>query len=286
MYNKQDCISNTITSVLDQTYRNFELIIVNDGSTDNSLDVALSFQDERIRVLSKSNGGVSQARNFGIDNAIGEFIFLLDADDLIKNDCLETLINLNSSYPTLNVFCANFDMTSADLMTSQSVCSLTLDGLLSAPDKLIWQKKLFLRTGNVLFRKECIKSVGYFNESIHFFEDMDFFLRFIKCFSVVYSPKVVLTYILENNELSVKPVSYENDWISHVSFKGKSLHEMLIIASVFYFSCSKRIANGDYINVLKFVKRHFFYTPIILLSIIIKLIYKIRNGLSKIYSLS
>lgn len=66
LYNKQDCIRNTVQSVLNQTFPDFEINIVDDGSTDRSLEIARQFDDPRIRVFSKPNGGVSSARNYGI----------------------------------------------------------------------------------------------------------------------------------------------------------------------------------------------------------------------------
>jgi glycosyltransferase involved in cell wall biosynthesis len=91
LYNKENSIHKTIISVLDQSFTDFELLIIDDGSKDDSLNVVSKINDARLVVHSKVNGGVSEARNFGIEKSNGEFIFLLDADDLIKKDCLTTL---------------------------------------------------------------------------------------------------------------------------------------------------------------------------------------------------
>lgn len=81
LYNKQKYIARTIQSVLNQTYTFFELIIVNDGSTDDSVKVVNSFHDSRIRLIQQENGGVSKARNNGVLNAQGDWVAFLDADD-------------------------------------------------------------------------------------------------------------------------------------------------------------------------------------------------------------
>ena len=86
LYNKQSFIRQTIRSVLRQTYTNFEIIIVNDSSTDNSLLIANQFHDPRIHLYTIPNGGVSLARNYGISMAQGEMLAFLDADDCWEPD--------------------------------------------------------------------------------------------------------------------------------------------------------------------------------------------------------
>ena len=82
LYNKELSVWATVESVLKQTYPYFELIIVNDGSTDRSLEIARQFTDNRITIIDVPNGGVSNARNIGISIANFEYITFLDADDL------------------------------------------------------------------------------------------------------------------------------------------------------------------------------------------------------------
>lgn len=93
LYNGEKYIAKCVESVLRQTYKNFELIIVDDGSTDNSFDLVKGFCDSRIVLLSKENGGVASARNMGLDNATGEYCVFIDADDELNTDTyLEELV--------------------------------------------------------------------------------------------------------------------------------------------------------------------------------------------------
>ena len=94
-YNQSQYLPNAVNAVLNQTYINWECIIVNDGSTDNTQEVANEFvnRDKRIRLLNKSNGGLSSARNAGLENALGDFIQLLDADDFILPAKIEEQLN-------------------------------------------------------------------------------------------------------------------------------------------------------------------------------------------------
>lgn len=89
VYNVEKYIAKAIQSVLNQTFQDFELLIIIDGSPDNSIEVARSFKDERINIYEKKNGGLSDARNFGLNLAKGEFILFLDSDDWIEPDLIE-----------------------------------------------------------------------------------------------------------------------------------------------------------------------------------------------------
>ena len=93
VYNGEKYLSESIESVLKQSYKDTELILINDGSIDNSLEICQRFQkkDKRIKVITQSNQGLSSARNTGIDNSNGEYLFFLDADDILEEDTLELM---------------------------------------------------------------------------------------------------------------------------------------------------------------------------------------------------
>lgn len=93
LYNAEKYVAEAIESVINQTYTNWELIIVNDGSIDNSLAIAKSFENEKIKVFSQENKGASAARNFGYSLSKGDFIKFFDADDLLSQNMLEEQVN-------------------------------------------------------------------------------------------------------------------------------------------------------------------------------------------------
>lgn len=100
VYNAEAYIKQTIESALDQTWRSKEIIIVNDGSQDNSLDVVLQFKDkENVRIFSQVNAGSCAARNFGFEQSIGDYIQYLDADDLLSPDKIEEQVKLLQHLP-------------------------------------------------------------------------------------------------------------------------------------------------------------------------------------------
>ena len=99
LYNKEKSIAHTLKCVLNQTYRDFEVVVVDDGSKDNSAAVVEQFEDKRIRLVRQKNGGVSAARNRGIAEARGEYVAFLDADDVWKQNHLESITNLIHQFP-------------------------------------------------------------------------------------------------------------------------------------------------------------------------------------------
>lgn len=110
LYNKEDYILDTLNSVLNQEYQNFEVIIVNDGSTDKSLKVVESLVDSRINVFSILNSGVSAARNFGVTKSKGSFVSLLDADDFWYPNHLSNFITAINQFPNEVIFCNNYEI--------------------------------------------------------------------------------------------------------------------------------------------------------------------------------
>ena len=99
LFNKEDSVPSTIRSILSQTYSNYELIIINDGSTDLSRERAASFSDPRIQIIDQQNLGVSAARNRGIKAASNPYIAFMDADDIWEPEYLQTQRKLIQDYP-------------------------------------------------------------------------------------------------------------------------------------------------------------------------------------------
>ena len=110
LYNKELSIASTIKSVLNQSFCQFELLIINDGSTDGSLNVIKEFTDSRLKILSKNNGGVSSARNFGMTNSKYDWIALLDGDDIWEKDHLLNISNVINDKNDVNVIATGFQL--------------------------------------------------------------------------------------------------------------------------------------------------------------------------------
>lgn len=117
MYNAEPFITQCLQSVIRQTYRNLEILVIDDGSTDRGAEVCrkLCMTDNRIQVYSQKNGGVSRARNYGLDIATGEYIFFLDSDDAIHPLLLEEMMGQVQMRRAEMVFCDNARMSSAEI---------------------------------------------------------------------------------------------------------------------------------------------------------------------------
>lgn len=109
LYNKEKHVKSTLNSVISQNFADFEVIIVNDGSTDNSIAVVNSIIDSRISVFTTKNHGVSHARNFGISKAKANYIAFLDADDLWKPFHLKDLKVLIENFPNCGMYCKAYE---------------------------------------------------------------------------------------------------------------------------------------------------------------------------------
>ena len=102
VYNEEKLFPKCLESVINQTYKNLDILIINDGSTDNTLNICKAYQnkDKRIRIINQENMGLAKSRNVGIENSIGEYLYFVDSDDFIAEDTIEYLYNLCIKYDT------------------------------------------------------------------------------------------------------------------------------------------------------------------------------------------
>lgn len=113
LYNKAKYIEETLKSVLNQNFSDYEIIVINDGSTDESVSKVLEFKDSRIQLYNQENQGVSVARNLGIEKSEGKLIAFLDADDFWFPNHLEELAYLNHHFPNCGMYCSRYKIKTA-----------------------------------------------------------------------------------------------------------------------------------------------------------------------------
>ncbi len=172
VYNIENCVARCIESVIGQTYKNLEIILVDDGSTDRSGDICDYYTDSRIKVIHKENNGLSSARNSGLDIATGDYIMFLDGDDYInENMCRVLYESLKNNFADMSV-CSinNIYETGEEIDDYNDACPITGDNM-SRNDYF----RALLRTGNwyyivmwnKLFKKELFRDLRFPVGKIH-----------------------------------------------------------------------------------------------------------------------
>ena len=196
LYNKENYIGSTIENVLNQSFQDFEIVIVDDGSTDNSFAIANSFNDSRIRLLQQKNAGPSAARNKGIELSESNFIALLDADDVWKKNHLEELYNSISKFPDAALFCNAYQLKLQKNFTHNATYNLQnmhdiqpVEDYFSASiiHPLAW-------TSAVAFNKSDFWDLGGFDTALSLREDIDLWIKFGLYKTVVFNPAYTACY--------------------------------------------------------------------------------------------
>lgn len=180
-YNRAHLIGRAIQSVLNQSYRDFEIIVVDDGSSDNIGEVVKSFNDERIRYIRhKENKGAAAARNTGIEAARGEFIAFQDSDDEWLPEKLEKQMKVFKNAPE------EVGVVYTDMMRITGNKKKYFHSPKIMPeDKIIYERALDYGVMNIgiqttLIKKECFDKAGIFDEKFPRFIDLEFFIRLSK----------------------------------------------------------------------------------------------------------
>ena len=204
LYNKGDFIVKTVYSVLQQSFSDFELIVVNDGSTDNGPELLKEINDSRFILINKENGGVSSARNTGISKASGEWITFMDADDIMYSYALETYENVIQKYPDYDVIVASTDQSQKKYPSTHKIKIIEDYDYENA---VSYAKHGFslVNTDCICIRKRLLEKVGYFNEQYTHGEDQDLWNRLSEASSFVKIDKAVALYVTDiiNNSSNV-----------------------------------------------------------------------------------
>lgn len=231
LYNKQFQILKTINSVLCQTLQDLEIIVVDDGSTDDSVSKVKGVRDERIRIVQQKNGGPSKARNTGVENANGDWILFLDADDELLPDALETFSGLISEYPSEKCFACNFYIF--DTNNTRLLYSLFYYKKVIKNPFWAWSFNLLCpRAGSFLLHKDMCISYKY-NNSLRRYEDAEWIFRIMRKESIVWCPKPVMIYNLFCAEASERRKDISEDYLGHLNFLTASVGEKFAVFQLY-----------------------------------------------------
>ena len=202
LYNKEKYIARSISSVLHQTYENFELLVIDDGSTDESCRVATSIKDSRIRLLQKENGGESSARNFGIRHSSNEYIAFLDADDEWAPNFLGTIAGLIYAYPKASIFSTGIADGSHGSAATNSTMGIhpteKQDCYIDDYYRFAAHTNtLSITSSSVVVEKKVFDDVGVFNETLKRGADLEMWFRINAKYKYAFSSYIGATYHTE-----------------------------------------------------------------------------------------
>lgn len=174
LFNKEGCIAKTLDSVLAQSFRDFEVIVVDDGSSDGSAGIVAAINDARIKYISQKNGGPSSARNTGIKAATGEMVAFIDADDIWLPDYLREMDKLIDDFPDAVVYGMNYGVIEGEKV----VCKETASYRGYLDDR--WESfPFFYCTSSTCCRKSTLVRLGGFDVRMMYGEDCDMWYRLL-----------------------------------------------------------------------------------------------------------
>lgn len=239
-YNAMTYLPETLESAFKQTFTDFEILIINDGSSDNIVEWVSRITDERVKLISQENQGVSAARNTGINNSQGEYIAFLDADDLWESTKLEKQVNCLEVNPTVGL---TYTWTNFINQFSQP----TGVSIVSHAEGNVWEEIVvrdMISTGSsTMIRAECFNKVGLFDSDLSVGEDRDMWTRIaaVYPFAVIKEPLTLYrrhsTNTTKSNQTIIPQLSkviektFQNTPENKIYLKNRSYGWMNIFAA-------------------------------------------------------
>jgi len=272
VYNSENYIEKCILSIVNQTLKDIEIIIIDDGSTDNSFEIIKKYQKEYsniIKIKNIKNSGASNARNIGIEMSEGEYIGFVDSDDYIENTMYEKLYNKAKCENSDIVICAYFSETELKIKKRQL-------GNLEQYGKSIKENPYIFEYGvpyiwNKIFRRELITSTNIkFNTELRIFEDLEFVYKiYLHANKISKVDETLYHYIKQNtNSLTAKFSDKFFDIIPAIKQLKKyykenncydELEEYLVYVALkhIYIRCNMRVSKKQLKIKLKYIKEVF-----------------------------
>ena len=204
-YNNEKFIAETVASVLNQTYKDYEIIVVDDGSVDGTRDVLMPYM-QKIRYHYKENGGIASAKNAGIGLSQAEFVAFLDHDDLWVPDKLQLQMEHFNENPQIGLVYAKYtsfrDGKELRTKPEKGYSGWIFKELLS---------KSFIQTSTVVVKRECLDAVGPYDESFSLGDEYDMFLRIARKFQCSFIDKSLTRYRVHDTNASNNDFLFDNE---------------------------------------------------------------------------
>jgi len=217
VYNGEKYLREAIESVLDQTFKDFEYIIINDGSTDQSLPIIKSYDDKRIVVIDQENSGVAKSRNLGVKTARSDFIAILDADDLCLKERLEKQYNFLKNHQDYAVVGSNAENIDKD---GNFVCYSDVQTLNDEIQNSIKNNPSLnpIINPSVMFKKSAFLKAGQYAEYMeNTYEDLILYNRIVQYGKMANLPDNLIKYRISPGSLNIRSNSREKELYKIIS---------------------------------------------------------------------
>ncbi|CCY81073.1 glycosyltransferase [Prevotella sp. CAG:1185] len=302
VYNSENTINRCVDSILNQTFRNWELLLIDDGSTDRSGDICDQYAaiDSRIKVFHKENGGVSSARNVGLDNVSGTWVTFSDCDDEILNDAFDLYDRIIKKHNNIDLICCGY------IICNKSGClkNISCDKYIISEDKeanlLKCEESVYYGfLWNKVFRVSIARKYR-FDETLSWCEDHLYTYRYLlQCKYVYFSPEIVYKYYVNDTEFKGKGHGLSNKWLDYKMiitvanierdlkykfYKGNKDLKLVIegtftykIMEAIYYSC----ISLNFVDAYKIYKKYYFGGRLHLLKYFVKIICRYFNAVIK-----
>ena len=215
LFNKERTIAQTLDSLARIEGVEYEVVVVDDGSTDNSPDIVEAYPSNRIKLYRKDNGGVSSARNYGALRATYSWLIFLDADDLLFPCALHVFSDLIERHPVDEVFVGNYQQLQYGKLTSMYCHS---EYVSENPHRDIFLSRFYLRPGVFCCSRHAFNLSGGYDERMSYNEDFEYCMRLTSIFRVVVSPIIVMEYVTEESEGRVKTHPLEKNFAFYLPY--------------------------------------------------------------------
>ena len=271
MCNAEKTIRSALDSVLRQTIENIEIIVINDGSTDRTLEQLQPLDDPRIEICSQPNRGVGAARNRGLEKATGKHIAFLDADDYWAPEKLACQLKSLAHHPEADVVYSQ--VKAVDRQGRFLFCYplFMADGNVSDP---IMERCFIVSGSNILIKRDCVKHTGFFNPGLSCFGDWEYAIRLARRHRFVAVPDYHIYYRYGNRSLSTNVRQMEKDGLKvisaqiarpfpdHMNFARSFVYRHLVFVALF-----RRTGPGKGGLALRYLVKSARHCPVSVLSI-------------------
>lgn len=296
LYNKEKSIRIALNSVLSQTHNAFEVVVVDDGSTDLSPSFVASVRDPRVRLIRQPNRGVSIARNVGVKHARSDYIAFIDADDYWQPDFLETINKLIDICPAAGLFATCYKREEkngeiASLRLEPSIAAMAPGKMANYFQAATFGEQPFIPSSTCLSRR-AFDGVGGFKPGVKVAEDLDIFARIALRYAVIFTPEPKMLYrrVAENRAtdgpLPLKPWAFCDEALNLATsgkLSAQAVSELIEhVARVELYTATTNLLNPDKKAVLSFlsgIKTKAFFRKKLIIAAFMWLPLRVRNAI-------